>query len=575
MSSDARILIAVRVVVVTTLLLAALIIQYTVGEVLPLDYIYVTAGVTYALTLLYIAMSYVLRSRSVNLMIQIAGDLVIETLLVYFTGGLDSPFSFLYLVSIITASMLLYRRGGMLAASGAVILYGVLVDLMYYGILPVPYPPVDWTAARLYINMAANFAGFYATALLTSYLSEQLQRTSRELDANRQNLAELRALNQNVVESIPSGLITLTSFGTASFVNPAAAALLAMEPLAILGRHVTELGFFTNDDWNDARQELVAGRVVRREIDNMEIAGEPHSFGFAVSPLSTLDGAAAGYTLIFQDLTEMKKLEAELRLKDRMAAVGELSAGIAHEIRNPLAAIAGSVQVLKGSSSLSPQEQRLMSIVLKESERLNKSISEFLRFVRPQERRAVAFDVAASISETLDLLQNSSELHERHEIRREIDPPTFQLVGDADQIRQVFWNLARNAVQAMPNGGVLTVRTRIDDGAYHIVFTDNGRGMSRADLQRLFQPFRTNFPSGTGLGMAISYRIVQAHGGKIEVSSVEGAGSSITVTLPLSSTLSEAKGQRSSRDAAAAEHEPRSRSTDPSSLRSSGLDFTR
>jgi two-component system sensor histidine kinase PilS (NtrC family) len=528
LSSDSRMLIAVRVVVVTTLLLAALIIQYTVGEVLPINYLYTAAGVTYVLTLVYIALGFLIHSRAINVMIQIAGDLLVETLLVYFTGGLDSPFSFLYLVSIITASMLLYRRGGLLAASGAVILYGVLVDLLFYGVLPLPSQslPVDWSASRLYFNMAANFSGFYATALLTSYLSEQLQRTSLELDANRQNLAELRALNQNVVDSIPSGLITLSSFGTASFVNPAGASILQIEPQAILGRHVTELGFFDFDRWNESREELAAGVVVRREIEERNI-------GFAVSPLSTLEGKAAGYTLIFQDLTEMKKLEAELRLKDRMAAVGELSAGIAHEIRNPLAAIAGSVQVLKGSKSLTSQEQRLMSIVLKESERLNKSISDFLRFVRPQEKRALEYDVAGSLSETLDLLQNSPELHERHEIRREIAPPSFTLVGDADQIRQVFWNLARNAVQAMPHGGILTVRTTVDDGSYQITFADNGRGMSPADLGRLFQPFRTNFPSGTGLGMAISYRIVQEHGGRIDVTSGEGTGSAITVSLPV------------------------------------------
>ncbi|HEX6642767.1 MAG TPA: ATP-binding protein [Thermoanaerobaculia bacterium] len=535
MSSDTRMLIAVRVVVVTTLLLAALIIQYTVGEVLPIDYLYIAAGVTYVLTLVYIALGFTVSSRGVNLMIQIAGDLLVETLLVYFTGGLDSPFSFLYLVSIITASMLLYRRGGLLAASGAVILYGVLVDLLYYRVLPMPSQglPIDWSASRLYFNMAANFSGFYATALLTSYLSEQLQRTARELDANRQNLAELRALNQNVVESIPSGLITLSSFGTASFVNPAGCQILQLEPLTILGRHVTELGFFDFERWSEAREELAAGIVVRKEIEDVTPEGIRRNIGFAVSPLSTLEGKAAGYTLIFQDLTEMKKLEAELRLKDRMAAVGELSAGIAHEIRNPLAAIAGSVQVLKGSRSLTPQEQRLMSIVLKESERLNKSISDFLRFVRPQEKRALEYDVAASLAETLDLLENSPELHEKHEIHREIAPPSFQLVGDADQIRQVFWNLARNAVQAMPHGGHLTVRTTIDDDAYRITFADNGRGMSAVDQSRLFQPFRTNFPTGTGLGMAISYRIVQEHGGKIEVTSTEGSGSAITVSLPV------------------------------------------
>src|SRR5687768_7115339 len=531
MSQDTRMLIAVRVVVVTTLLLAALIIQYTVREVLPLNYLYVTAGVTYALTLVYIAFARIIPSRAINLMVQIGGDLAVETLLVYFTGGLDSPFSFLYLVSVITASMLLYRRGGLLAASGASILYGVLVDLMYYGVFPLPqqslFLPTTWTASRLYFNMAANFAGFYATALLTSYLSEKLQRTSEELDANRQNLAELRALNQNVVESIPSGLITLSQYGIATFVNPAGSQILQMQPAFILDRHVTELGFFSIDDWTAAREELDRGEVVRREIDELIVGAVRRSIGFAVSPLSTLEGKPTGYTLIFQDLTDMKKLEAEVRLKDKMAAVGELSAGIAHEIRNPLAAIAGSVQVLKSSKSLTAQEQRLMSIVLKESERLNKSISDFLRFVRPQEKYSVEFDVAASLDETLDLLTNSPELNANHRIQREIMPASFFLVGDADQIRQVFWNLARNAFQAMPNGGLLAVHTLVANGSYNIVFADSGRGMTASDLSRLFQPFRTNFPSGTGLGMAISYRIVQEHGGKIEVASREGEGTAI------------------------------------------------
>ncbi|HVR40704.1 MAG TPA: ATP-binding protein [Thermoanaerobaculia bacterium] len=529
-------LIAIRVIVVTTLLLASLIIQYTVHDVLPINYLYITAGLTYGLTLVYIALSRLIESAALNLIIQIFGDLLVETLLVYFTGGLDSPFSFLYLVSIITASILLYRRGGLLAASGAVILYGALADLMYYHLLPIPeqslFLPMQWTSSRLYVNMATNFAGFYAAALLTSYVSEKLQQTSVALDLHRQNLAELRALNQNVVDSIPSGLITLSSFGTAAFVNPAGCQILQLQPHEVLGRHITELAFFDVNEWNSVRAQLGSGNVVRSEVDDYPLGGEMRSIGFAVTPLTTLDGAAAGYTVIFQDLTEMKKLEAEVRLKDRMAAVGELSAGIAHEIRNPLAAIAGSVQVLKNSKSITPQEQRLMSIVLKESERLNKSIADFLRFVRPQEKIPAEFDIAASLSETLDLLANSSELRADHEIRREIHPPTFVLVGDADQIRQVFWNLARNAVQAMPNGGVLTVRTEIRDGAYDIVFIDSGRGMSEGDQRRLFQPFRTNFPSGTGLGMAISFRIVQEHGGRIDVSSREGSGTAITVSLP-------------------------------------------
>jgi two-component system sensor histidine kinase PilS (NtrC family) len=536
MSSDSRTLIATRVVVVTTLLLGALIIQYTVREILPINYVYLTAGVTYILTLLYIAVAKLVRSRGINLAIQLSGDLVIETFLVYFTGGLDSPFSFLYLVSIITASMLLFRRGGLLAASGAVILYGGLGDLMYYGLLRQPaqswFVPTPWTSSRLYLNMATNFAGFYATALLTSFLSEKLQRTFEELDVNRHNLAELRALNQNVVESIPSGLVTLSPSGLVTFANPAAAQILRRHAHDLVGCHVSELGFFSEADWRVVHESMGTAPVMRMEKDDFHVGDDLQTLGWAVTPLNTLEGVASGYTLIFQDLTDMKKLEAELRLKDRMAAVGELSAGIAHEIRNPLAAIAGSVQVLRKSEALSPQEQRLMSIILRESERLNKSIADFLRFVKPQEKRPAEFDIAASLSETLDLLANSPELSAEHQIERQIAPPSYTIVGDGDQIRQVFWNIARNAVQAMPRGGRLRVATEVADGAYNIVFADSGRGMSDSDQRRLFQPFRTNFPTGTGLGMAISYRIVQEHGGRIDVRSREGSGTMITVSLP-------------------------------------------
>src|SRR5438094_3614332 len=496
MPSDARMLIAVRVVVITTLLMAALIIQYTVKEILPINYLYTIAAVTYGLTLFYIVVANFIRSRKINLAVQIAGDLIVETLLVYFTGGLDSPFSFLYLVSIITASMLLFRRGGLLAASGAVILYGGLGDLVYYGLLRQPsqswFVPTPWTSSRLYLNMATNFAGFYATALLTSYLSEKLQRTFEELDVNRHNLAELRALNQNVVESIPSGLVTLSPSGLVTFANPAAVQILRRHAQDLVGCHVSELGFFSEADWRVVQEGMGTAPVMRMEKDDFHVGDDLHTLGWAVTPLNTLEGVASGYTMIFQDLTDMKKLEAELRLKDRMAAVGELSAGIAHEIRNPLAAIAGSVQVLRKSEALTAQEQRLMSIILRESERLNKSIADFLRFVKPQEQRPAEFDIAASLSETLDLLANSPELRADHRIERQIAPPSFTIVGDADQIRQVFWNLARNAFQAMPHGGLLRVSTDVSADVYRIYFSDSGRGMSELDQRRLFQPFRTN-----------------------------------------------------------------------------------
>jgi two-component system sensor histidine kinase PilS (NtrC family) len=216
-----------------------------------------------------------------------------------------------------------------------------------------------------------------------------------------------------------------------------------------------------------------------------------------------------------------------------MADAGELSAGLAHEIRNPLAAIAGSVQVLRSSSQLSAQEQRLMSIILKESERLNKTIADFLRFVKPHEKRDLEFDIAASLVETMELLSNSAEIGGRHQIAWTIDPSSFYIMGDPDQIRQVFWNLARNAIQAMPDGGTLRVSSSVRDSEFVIRFVDDGRGMTEREIRSLFEPFRTIAPSGTGLGMAISYRIIQEHGGRIDVASIPEVGTTITVVLPV------------------------------------------
>ncbi|HVT43546.1 MAG TPA: ATP-binding protein [Thermoanaerobaculia bacterium] len=534
--SDSRMLIAVRVVVVTTLLLAALLIQSTVDILLPIDYLYVTAGLTYAMTLLYIGLGKWVRSREINLVIQLAGDLIIETMLVYFTGGIDSPFSFLYLATIITGSMLLYRRGGLITASGAAILYGGLVDLMYYGVIPLPsvtfFSSGPWTPIRLYLTMATNFGGFYATALLTSYISEKLRVTFEELDANRQNLAALQALNQSIIRSIPSGLITVTHEGTMTFINPAGCEILGRSVQETIGRSIDSINLLSPDQWRHERLLLETTGIVRGELDYQRDI-EARALGYAMTRLNTRRTDLSGVTVIFQDLTEMKQLEDQLRLKDRMAAVGELSAGIAHEIRNPLAAIAGSIQMLSKSERLTPQEQRLMSIAMKESDRLNKSIADFLRFVRPQEKRATDFDVAASLGETLLLLSNSQELGPSHTLVSSIEPPSFNIFGDPDQIRQVFWNLARNAIQAMPIEGRLEISTELDDQTYRIIFADSGRGMSASDQRRLFQPFRTSFPSGTGLGMAICYRIVQEHGGTISVESTEGRGTRITVALPL------------------------------------------
>jgi two-component system sensor histidine kinase PilS (NtrC family) len=235
---------------------------------------------------------------------------------------------------------------------------------------------------------------------------------------------------------------------------------------------------------------------------------------------------------VFQDLTEVKKLERQARFNEQLAAVGELAAGIAHEIRNPLASISGSVQVLSHDLSVGSAERRLMEIIVSESNRLSKILEEFLRFVRPQERRVAVFDVAGNIQEVLDLFRLSDEVSDAHHIEADVRPAASPLSGDRDQIRQIIYNVAKNAVRAMPEGGTLTVEGREDGAWYSIKFRDTGRGMSGEELARVFTPFSTAFDGGTGLGMAIVRRIVEDHGGAIDVESTPGEGTTVTILLP-------------------------------------------
>ncbi len=243
-------------------------------------------------------------------------------------------------------------------------------------------------------------------------------------------------------------------------------------------------------------------------------------------------GGEEGALIVFQDLTEVKKLERQARFNEQLAAVGELAAGIAHEIRNPLASISGSVQVLSNELTVGSAERRLMEIIVSESNRLSKILEEFLRFVRPQERRVAPFDVGENIKEVLELFRRSDEISDAHRIEDDIAPPSSLLAGDRDQIRQIIYNVAKNAVRAMPDGGTLIVEGREDGAWYSIKFRDTGRGMSEEEIARVFTPFSTAFDGGTGLGMAIVRRIVEDHGGAIDVESKPGEGTTVTILLP-------------------------------------------
>jgi two-component system sensor histidine kinase PilS (NtrC family) len=451
----------------------------------------------------------------------------------------------LYLIVIAVASTLLRRRAGISVASVANVCYAGLVLGLYFHRIPIP-PGVPEPEAvpvfRLAYSLAVHCFGFYAVALLTSYLAHNVARAERELEEKREHLADLEVVHRDVIQSISSGLVTTDLDGVITSINQAGLGILGRSETELVGKTILESGLFSAERWGELTAASEGQRTLRAEAELAQ-DGDTQYVGFSISQLTDADRRHQGYILIFQDFTRWRKLEGELRIKDRMAAVGELAAGLAHEIGNPLAAISGSVQMLSSSAtsaSATPSQRRLIDILLKESQRLDRTIKGFLRFARPRERSSVPFDIARQLAENCELLRNSAEVSERHRIEVRLEPPSAPVIADPDQVSQIFWNLARNSLRAMPDGGTLTVVGRLDEDCYRMQVIDTGRGMTEEQRANLFHPFQSFFDGGTGIGMAIVYRIVQEHGGRLLVDTRQGGGTTITVELPSGRPLPQA-----------------------------------
>lgn len=488
---------------------------------------------TFFATLLYIAMMRVLRSfPTAQAYIQFIGDLILITGLVYFLGGATSPFSLLYLIVIAVASTLLRRRAGLTVASIAFLLYGSMIVLLYFGkIHPATAGQEPVSLVRLGYNLMVHCFGFYAVALLTYYLAHNVTRAERALEEKSEHLADLQVVHRDVIQSITSGILTTDLDGIVTSANHAGLEILDREETEMVGQPIQESGLFTVVQWGEATAASEQTGRMRSEVE-ITRGSNTRYVGFSISGLSDAERNHRGYIIIFQDLTRWRRMQEELRMRDRMVAVGELAAGLAHEIGNPLAAISGSVQMLSGSVDGDAAQRKLIEILLKESHRLDRTIKGFLRFARPRERSSVSFDIARLLAENFELLKNSEEVSDRHQLEMELDPPIARLFADPDQVSQIFWNLARNALRAMPDGGRLRVVGQLQGDWYRVRVIDTGRGMSEEQRTNLFHPFQSFFDGGTGIGMAIVYRIVQDHGGRLHVDSRPGAGTTITAELP-------------------------------------------
>jgi two-component system sensor histidine kinase PilS (NtrC family) len=527
-------LIAIRLIVISSVLISYLVFELSAQGSLPQwNLLFLLAGATYLASVVYIVQ---LRSPGFSPLwkaySQFAGDLLLVTGLVYFFGGISSPFSMLYLVVVMVASVILRRRAGLTIAGIAYILYAGLVTALANGWIPALsiMPTQEEISWRVSYNLAVHLFGFFAVALLTSFLTENVSRAEEELAEKTGSLANLEIFHRDVIQSISSGLLSTDLSGLVTSANRAALEILGAGSPGLLGRPVVESGLFTAAEW-EAVTQPGAGRNARAEA-TLRRGAEELPIGFTVNRLTDAHGVPTGWIVVFQDLSQWRALQEELRVKDRMAAVGELAAGLAHEVGNPLAAISGSVQLLSSALPAEQRERRLLEIIVKESQRLDRTIKGFLRFAKPRERSAVRFDIAALLAENVALLRNSDETTGRHVIELDLQPASAQIVGDPDQISQIFWNLARNALKAMPGGGKLSLKGRLLEESYRFDFRDTGHGMSEEQRTKIFQPFQSSFDRGTGIGMAIVYRIVQEHGGSVTVDSRPGGGTLIAVELP-------------------------------------------
>jgi len=491
------------------------------------------AFAAYLASLLYI---FLFRPMSQHLAahayLQFGGDLLLITALVYAFGGVANPFGVLYLIVIATAAVFLRRRAGIVTATAAWILYATIALALHFGWAPrIDQVPINVTTARLAYSLAVNLLGFYGVAILTSRLSAQITETEEELRAEQKNLAELREIHHDVIRSIPSGLISTDLNGIVTSINRAGAEILHVSEDLLLGAHVVETKLFTAMEWSLYVQESTTSDTQRRESQRVR-EGDRRTIGFSVNKLSKADGVPVGYIVIFQDLSDWRQLQEELQMRDRMSVVGELAAGLAHEIGNPLAAIYGSCQMLSSTYKEDEERSGLVNILVKESQRLDRTIKGFLQFARPTERASVRFDIGRLLHENVELLRNSPEVNDHHTLEIEVDGADSHLIADPDQISQIFWNLARNALRAMPEGGTLKISGTLTGLVYRVSFRDTGVGMTEERRAKLFHPFQSFFDGGTGIGMAIVYRIVEEHGGKLSVESEVDQGTTIYVDLP-------------------------------------------
>lgn len=518
----------VRFLVITFLLAVVVAIRQLTPVPLPVGTLFLLAAFWYAVAIVCLIMNRTFPDARWHAPAQVGMDLLVITTVVYCSGAWDSYFVSLYLLAILMGSVLFSRTGAFLTAGISSILLSGAVELEYYGLIPRTSLSIpDGRALESWL--ASNAFAFFAVAYLGSLLAQTIRTKGVELKEKSDELRDLQAFNRDIIESMRGGLLTTDMNGRILLVNRAGAEITGHGFGLLRGENVVDLfpGFWPVEV--DAKGMPLA---LRKEIEFHTSGGLTRFLGLSISPLRTGQNEASGYVFNFQDLTEMKRLEREVFTKERMAALGRLSAAIAHEIRQPLTAMSGALKELARLAPLEDDDKRLVQIVSRESQRLNQIITEFLDYSREKSYDFTDVDVAATMEETLLLLERNAGASGKYRIEKRFEARNLRARADRDALKQVLWNLCNNALRAMPEGGALVASLTGDSDWVRISIRDTGIGLKPSVTARIFEPFQSTFAGGTGLGLAIVYQILQAHSGRIRVETEEGQGADFIVEIP-------------------------------------------
>jgi two-component system, NtrC family, sensor histidine kinase PilS len=516
-------LVKVRILILTVLLgIELAIAQFTVVA-FPIRLLVDTILLAYTISVFHLVLLHLWNETRIQVALQIGTDLLVVSMLVYVTGGVDSSLNFLYPLVIVVATILLPRRWAYLTAGLAFILYATVLELGYFQVVP------SYSASHLGLRalqgiIFVNLLGYGAIAYLAGVLAAKLRQVDSRLERTQGALESLQALHENIIRSTSNGLITTGLDGHITLANPSAEKLLERSEAELMGQPVAAL---FQDPLPQSGAETARGEV--RFIAPNEFR---KTFHVVASDLTVPDRGVVGHVYTLDDLTQIRRLEREVRMQDRLAAVGRLSSAIAHEVRNPLTSIAGSASLLVEMPNLSDEHRHLLHIVMRESERLNGIITDFLAYSRSKKYSFANIDLIPVLEDTLTLLDHRLQAQgSRIRVERQYSTKAAMVVADGDRMKQVFWNFCENAVRAMTKGGTLTVGIEEYGTDWQFTFADTGPGMSPQMIEKVFEPFQSQFEGGTGLGLAIVYQIVQAHEGKVFARSKLGQGCKFVLRL--------------------------------------------